>query len=383
MKNLDLLTVDQQAAITELSQAMAGDDEKALQSAMGKFADMIRNQVLAEAKNQNVMDADRTVLSSRGVHVLTAEENTYYSSMIDVMKNSWDGSPKMALTGVDAVLPRTVIDMVFEDIRTNYPLLEMIDFQNTEVLMDMVISNHSGVAAWGELCSTISSELTGAFSVIQLGQKKLSAWIPVCKAMLELGPQWLDRYVRAILTEAIATGLEEAVVDGDGNGKPLGMTRALTGDTGGVFPRKEAVAITAFDPAGMGTHLATLSVDGNGKSRPISEVMLVVNPTDYFSKVFKATTVKNDMGTYNTDVFPFPTKVVQSPAVPANHAVLGLPKRYFLGLGIGKAGRIEYSDEAKFLEDVRVYLVKLYGNGRPKDANAFVYLDITNLAPAV
>lgn len=378
MKNLDTLLQEKQEVMTKLSTAMAGDDETALQSAMVAFSDMIQQQVLAEANKVTATAADRSILASRGVHVLTAEENAYYSKLLEGMNSP---NPKMALTGYDAILPSTVIDMVFEDIRTNYPLLDMIDFQNTEAAIELVISTHSGVATWGELCSTITAELTGAFSMIPLGQKKLSAWIPVCKAMLELGPQWLDRYVRAILTEAIATGLELAVVDGDGNGKPLGMTRALTGDTGGVFPRKAAVTLASLDPAGMAPVLATLATDANGAPRPISEVVLVVNPADYFTKVFPATTVKNNAGGYNTNVFPFPTTVVQSPAVPANHAVLGLPKRYFLGLGIGKAGRIEYSDEYKFLEDVRTYLIKLYGNGRPKDATSFVYLDITTLAP--
>ena len=43
--------------------------------------------------------------------------------------------------------------------------------------------------------------------------------------------------------------------------------------------------------------------------------------------------------------------------------------------------KIEYSDEVNFLEDERVYLVKLYGNGRPLDNTSFLYLDISNLRP--
>lgn len=379
MQNLDVVKQEQQAVVTALYQAMAGEDNEALGTAMNNFSDYIKTQVLAEAKNSNAGMVDRSVLSSRGVHVLTSEENEYYNSVIGAIKNGWNSSPKMALTDVDKVLPKTVIEMVFEDIKSNYPLLDMIDFQNTEALIDIVMSAHSGSAVWGELCSTITAELAANFTIIPLGQKKLSAFIPVCKAMLDLGPAWLDRYVRAILTEAIAAGLELAVVDGDGDGKPLGMSRALTGATDSVYPRKTAVAVTTFDPDGMSTILQTLATGVNGENRAISEVVLVVNPADYFSKVFPATTVKNANGEYNTNVFPFPTKVVQSAAVLADHAVIGLPKRYFLGLGTGKAGKLEYSDEYKFLEDVRTYLIKLYGNGRPKDANAFVYLDISAL----
>lgn len=54
-----------------------------------------------------------------------------------------------------------------------------------------------------------------------------------------------------------------------------------------------------------------------------------------------------------------------------------------LGTGTGKGGKIEYSDEYKFLEDQRVYRIKLFGNGRPMDDKAFIYLDISALKPYV
>lgn len=71
--------------------------------------------------------------------------------------------------------------------------------------------------------------------------------------------------------------------------------------------------------------------------------------------------------------------MIQSTGIPEGYAALGLGDRYFMGLGTSKGGHIEYSDEYKFLEDERTYLVKLYGNGRPKDENAFVLLDIRGL----
>ena len=54
-----------------------------------------------------------------------------------------------------------------------------------------------------------------------------------------------------------------------------------------------------------------------------------------------------------------------------------------LGSGSSKGGTIEYSDEYKFLEDQRYYLVKLLGNGRATSDNDFIYLDISNLEPVV
>lgn len=39
--------------------------------------------------------------------------------------------------------------------------------------------------------------------------------------MFELGPEWLDRYVRAFLTEVISTELENVIVKGTGKKQPM------------------------------------------------------------------------------------------------------------------------------------------------------------------
>ena len=56
--------------------------------------------------------------------------------------------------------------------------------------------------------------------------------------------------------------------------------------------------------------------------------------------------------------------------------------KYFAAAGMEKEGRIEYSDQYQFLEDNRVYLIKLYANGFPKGNNDFLLLNIAGLQPA-
>jgi hypothetical protein len=50
-------------------------------------------------------------------------------------------------------------------------------------------------------------------------------------------------------------------------------------------------------------------------------------------------------------------------------------------LSSGYRGNVEYSDEYQFLEDNRVYAIKLFGTGRPVDNNCFIKLNISNLEP--
>ena len=96
-----------------------------------------------------------------------------------------------------------------------------------------------------------------------------------------------------------------------------------------------------------------------------------------------ATTLQAADGTYRNDVLPYPATVIQSPSVNEGEAVLGMAKRYFAPVGTAKDGRIEFSDHAKFMEDKRIYIIKAYANGMPKDNNSFLVLDISALKPAV
>ena len=80
-------------------------------------------------------------------------------------------------------------------------------------------------------------------------------------------------------------------------------------------------------------------------------------------------------------VLPVDAEIIQSAAVPEGKAVYGMATKYFLGVGMAKNGKIEYSDEYRFLEDERVYLIKLYAHGFALNNNAFQVLDIKDLQP--
>jgi hypothetical protein len=381
MKNPDVMKQKKAEILVAMNEAIKSGDEEAFAKTFSEYTDMLQEAVLSEAQGL-VQAADNQILSGRGARPLTSEETKYYEKLIEGMKS---GSPKQALTNVDVVLPVTVIDAVFEDITEQHPLLNAINFVPTGPLVEILVSVQDGrhLATWDQLCSEIVKELTAGFDKIDLTQKKLSAFIPICKAMLDLGPAWIDRYVRTILQEAIANGLEKAIIDGTGINQPCGMRRdpnsALHPVNG--YDALVPVPFAEFTPETYGGILAGLAQGPNGLYRTISKVLLVVNPVDYFTKIMPATVYQRQDGSYVTNIFPFPTDVVQSVWVPQNEAVIGIGKRYFMALGTSKGGKIEYSDEYHFLEDERVYLTKLYGNGKPLDSNSFKILNITDLKP--
>ena len=385
MKNCDTLTRDDIRA--KLQQAIKDNDTEAFSASFDQMLECIQNDIQQRADDridQMKRETDTTVLASRGVRQLTTKEKEFYQKVADAMKAK---DPKQALNNLDVVMPETVIDAVFDELQTSHPLLSRIQFMNTRGAIRMMMNtNGYQEAAWGQLCDEIVQELTSGFKEVDTGLLKLSAFMPVCKAMLDLGPEWLDDFVRQVLYEAYANGLEAGIVAGDGNGKPIGMNRQV-GDnvtvTGGVYPVKAPVSVTDLSPTTIGNLLALMAVDPNGKARNVRDVILVVNPVDYFQRIMPATTMMTPNGTYVNDVLPYPMSVIQSPAVEQGQAIIGLGYKYFAAIGSARDGRIEYSDHYHFLEDERMYLIKGYANGFPMDNNAFFVLDITGIRPAV
>lgn len=385
MRHNDIPTRDELRV--QLQQAIRDNNEENFASVFNQLLTSIGTEIRTEYEQQMNdlrQEVDSTILAGRGVRQLTTAENNYYQKLITAMKS---GNPKQAVENLDLVMPETVIDSVFDDLRTNHPLLSAINFVPTNGAITMMMNtNGYQEAAWGALCDEIVKELTSGFKEVDTKLLKLSAFLPVCKAMLDLGPAWLDRYVRDVLYEALANGLEAGIVNGDGNGKPIGMNRQVGDDvtvTGGVYPKKEAVAIKELSPEVVGNLISMLAESPTGTQRPVRNVLFIVNPVDYFQRVMPATTLMAPDGTYRNDVMPYPMKVIQTPALERGEALIGLGGLYFAAAGAAKGGKIEFSDHYRFLEDERVYTIKTYANGMPMDDNAFILLDITELQALV
>lgn len=379
MRNKDLLKQENMELMKNLSQALKDDDQDAMAEAFTRFANGVQERIMEEYGDLRE-SKDSAILASRGIRQLTSEEKGFYQAWIDSAKS---GKPQQALIDIQKAMPETIIDSVIQDMQEAHPLLSEIDFINCQGAIKMIVNaDNIDLATWDALTSAIATELAGKIDTMDMTLAKLSAFIPVSKDMLELGPVWLDNYVRIILSEASAGGLEKGILKGTGKNQPVGMCKDLDGAvTLGVYTDKAKVKLTSLDPVEYCGVVAPLAKKPIGGYRVVPEVMLVVNPVDYIKKVIPSSTVRATDGTYKNNIFPYPTKVIQSAILDENEAIMGLAKKYFMGIGAGRSGRIEYSDEYQFLEDNRVYITKLFGMGKPKDNNAFQYLDITDLKP--
>ena len=369
-----------QTAAEKLQAAFTSEDGTAVKEAFDAFGAAIAESVRADFIEAN---GDNNALLQRGFRVLTSAEKKYFEGLIEMGKN-----PRQAYTGIANVMPETVIEDVYEGLVEDHPLLAAVNFVNVNYLTRWIMNDHTADAAvWGDADGEISKAIVSAFKTVELTQGKLSAYAVIEKAYLELGPVWLDNYVRTFLKEALATGLEAGTVSGIGiGGKPIGLDRdihdGVTVSTTDGYPQKTAVKLKSFMPEDYGAVLATLAVTEGGKARSFDEVTLICNQADYLTKIMPAATVLTANGQYAQNVFPFPTEVIRSSAVTTGKAILCLPGEYFLGVGIDKEGTIEFSDDAQFLADKRVFKAKLYGAGRAYDNTCAVLLDISELEPA-
>lgn len=370
---------------TEMQSALKNNDSEGYVAAFDQMVDAIAEDVRQECDERMEgieQETNARVLAARGVRQLTTNERDYYQKLSAAMRGK---DYKQAVNNLDVVMPETIIDSVFEDLAQNHPLLSRINFRPTRASVSMIVNtNPHQLAVWGALCDEIAKELESGFKEINTSLNKLTAFLPVCKAMLDLGPVWLDRYVREVLYEALACGLEHAIISGTGKNMPIGMDRQVGAGVSvvdGEHPRKAKKTVTEFTPESIGALLATMAVDELGRQRRVDNVLLIVSAADYYGKIMPATTVMAPDGTYRNNVMPYPMSVIQSAELATGEAIIGLGNCYFAGIGTDQGGRIEYSDEYRFLEDQRVYTIKLYGNGMPMDNNAFQLLDITGLKP--
>lgn len=387
MTNLDEIKNKKNELYNAVASAMSSGSVDDLKNAMEELQDFNKKELM-NLHEEYERTHDEAVLEARGVKALTSEETKFWNKFIDMANADFRNEIRGGVyTGLMEQLPETEYTSIIEELKHEHPLFDAIDFTNTSAVTKWTIDNSAEQrATWKALNSKIEEELLGGpFITIDMTLCKLSAFMVVSRDMLDLGPRWVAAYAITMLKESIALGLEYGIVAGTGvdgdDAEPIGMVRDYSKprDPSTGYPKKEAIKVSAFSKEIYGSLLAIMAQKDNGRTRKINSVVLIVNPVDYFTKIFPATTGMTTAMTYVTNIFPYPTTVIQSAFVDPGEAVMGIGKDYFMGLGSAKGGVIESSDHARFFEDQRAYKTKLYGNGRPKQKNGFLLLDINDI----
>ena len=386
MLNNDLINQETQTFMQKMMNALQHNDAeqaaKALQDMQNSICQMIEHEF---EQYKGVGDMD--VLQERGLRKLTSDETEWYQKFIGAVKT---GS-KQEITNLTSAMPITIIDRVISDMKKRHELLSAInitDAAGAQRLVMNAVQMASKLGGWGKIAGSIANELQGDIKIIDVTISKYTAYFIIPKDFVKFNftfaPMWVDQYIRIILSESVAFGLEKTMVSGDGKDQFIGMTMDVSTATDGKYSQKTPVVIKNFDEDYLGV-IATLAKDDNGDDRDVPEVLMVVNPQDYIKKIRR---IQNTLiyGTGAIDLIniTYPTKVVKSSMMPEGYASVGIAENYFAAINGGTSGIIEYDDSNQFLEDNRVYTTRVYGNGRPVDNTSFLYLDISEIeAPAL
>lgn len=381
MKNLDLIKQQYRNNMQQLFTALQSNDaDKAAEVAQQMQSDLMQGIEAEFEQYKNV--TDMSVLQARGLRALTADETAWYQKFIDAHKSG----AKQEITNLTAAMPFTIIDRVIEDMQREHPLLAEIAIQNVAGAVKFVLNGiqvASKLGTWGVIGSGITKELKGAIKVVDATVAKYTAYFLMPKDFTKFNfgfaPIWVDQYVRIVLSESCAFGLESTITAGDGDGQFVGMMMDTTTQQNGKYSKKAAVVLKDFGDS-YAEVVAGLCEDEQGNYRTPAEVLLVVNPVDNVKKVRRLqNAIVPGVGVLDLISQTYPTKVVTCDTLAKGEAIAGIAKNYGAGINGGQSGVIEYSDEAQFLDDVRVYTTRIYGYGQPTDNKSFTRLDISGV----
>ncbi|MCR6845189.1 phage major capsid protein [Bacillus sp. IBL03825] len=343
----------------------AEEQSAALNSMIEALATDVRVDILNQVNESMV---DRSIMQSRGSNVLTSEEMKFFNAVVQ------DGGFKDT-----EILSKTTQERIFDDLVSGHPFLEHIGLENLGAVTELIYGDPEGAAVWGPLFGDIQGQLNATFRKEPITQLKLTAFIPLSNDMLNLGPVWVERYVRAMITEAMAVGLERGFVVGTGKNEPIGLLKDPSGSvTGGVYPDKKVAGTLTFEPGCKTINelknvvkllAKKLKADGKDADKPkniAGKVVMVTNPFDTFDVQANATTL-NAAGVYVTSL-PFNPTPTESVFVPQGKVLFFVKGQYIAAMGGTEP--IKKFDQTLALEDATLYIAKQYATGKPKDKYA-------------
>ncbi|WP_144508189.1 phage major capsid protein [Bacillus mycoides] len=350
----------------------AESTEQEQSTAFENFFDAMQTDVINTVRNQvNDEMLDRSILQQRGQNVLTAAETKFFNTVVQE-GGFKDGS----------ILPVTTQERVFEDLVKEHPLLDALGLQDLGAVTKFIYSDATKAYAWGELFGEIRGQVNAAFREEKIGQLKLTAFAAIPNDMLELGPEWVERYVRTLLVESYSVGLEFGFVNGGGSvaHQPVGLMKDVNATTGAVTDKKSSGTLT-FTPSEFGKVVAgelyevvkALSTDAKGKSRKVlNNIVMVVNPVDSIG-VQARNTIQTATGQW-VMALPYNIQTVESEEVPVGKALFFVKGQYLAAIAGGY--KLKSFDQTLAIEDATLYTIKQFANGKPKDNKAALVYDL-------
>ena len=344
----------------------AEDKYQAIMEAMEIIASEVNQELVSR-----IVEEARTV-GSAALPQLSENEKKFFEHL------KMGAKPSVTANQID-IIPVETVDKTLADIRTEYPILGLINFAPANV-KHWLTGSKSGGALWGSLTAALSdsAELSATITGLNIEVSKLYAYCVIPKAIRDLEIGYVEKYFRAILAEAMYDGIAAGYINGDGKTAPIGILRKIgQTESDGTHSAKSVVStLLGFSPLQMAPVLTALS---NGGKRPVRDLYVIANPSDVYGYINPALYGDSVTGGYVQKSF-MPLTVIEEPNIAAGKAAITMPGYFTMGFS---GMKVEEYKETKALDDADLLIAKVYGNGRADDDNTAFIFNPQNLVPYI
>ena len=286
-------------------------------------------------------------------------------------------SEKRTITGVDAIIPTVVMDLVRERAGEYSKLLKHINVQRVKGDARIPVMGIVPEAVWTEMCANIN-EIDLSFGQVTLDGYKVGAYVAVCNAVLEDNDVDLASKIIEALGKAMGKAIDKAILYGTGTKMPTGILTALLA---GDYAATNVLAISG--KTGIELFQAIVEAIGATSNEYASGGMFFA-----MNEKTKTTLMTNAMN-FNAAGAIVTGQTGEMPIVGGKIETLGfIPDGVIIG-GYGelyamleRAGMtFARSEHVRFLQDQTVFKGTARYDGKPVIENGFVAIGIGGTKP--
>lgn len=289
---------------------------------------------------------------------------------------------KRALSGGNYLIPRTITDLIREDIIEYSKLYKHCRVRSLSGDGRVIIMGTSSEAFWEECCDPIY-ELEKSINKVDIDCFKVAGFIPLCNALIEDSDiDLLDEIMVSIL-QGIGLALDKAILYGTGVKMPTGVVTAIDDDE--TLKVTNEVTIAAASSTGVDLFKALVKAGAKAANNYArGEKTWTMNEATYTTLKAEALSV-NAAGAIVSGIdgtMPVAGGTIEVlNFIPDENIVAGYFDLYVLGERKGMT--IDTSEHVRFIQDQTVVRGRARYDGKPAIPGAFVVIGINGTDPSV
>ena len=289
---------------------------------------------------------------------------------------------KRALSGGNYLIPRTITDLIREDIIEYSKLYKHCRVRSLSGDGRVIIMGTSAEAFWEECCDPIY-ELEKSINKVDIDCFKVAGFIPLCNALIEDSDiDLLDEIMVSIL-QGIGLALDKAILYGTGVKMPTGVVTAIDDDD--TLKVTNEVTIAAASSTGVNLFKALVKAGAKAANNYArGEKTWTMNEATYTTLKAEALSV-NAAGAIVSGIdgtMPVAGGAIEVlNFIPNENIVAGYFDLYVLGERKGMT--IDTSEHVRFIQDQTVVRGRARYDGKPAIPGAFVVIGINGTDPSV